>query len=479
MVYVLLVVIVLAASLITGSAAAFFFSLIILLIGEVFCRNTKSGRPGDARLVFNITFIVYTLLILIRIFDMAIPDPAFDSLFKTGGDEDGFFEKSQIAAMQGSFFDAVPNITNTLLMNYSAVETVLMCPGYHMYIGLIGYLAEVLFDGNAVIVQLLGSVLFSCLLSVELFKILALYVPSKRARHYAILGALCTGFVFYGTELLRDIHITFFYALMFYIILQPYSKRNLIRLFIIMLITASFRVGSALFMVLFILYYLYRKFRKNKGPVLYRKIKSNKVTLIYRKYKHNKVAILTVVAIVAGVAAFAALPVLRDSLDRILLFSTRTVERITDQENSYLLVLYKLPTPIKELAVIASTYMTPFTSWNQLEMPSNIFHITHRFMIVIYEFYWFLVVWLTTKWCVVNKKVKTMPKLMLMLLILALVYLFISTSDFTVRRTMCMYPLMYLCYVYLKEHKISRKQFKNDLYLPLAFYGLGFIVFVL
>lgn len=457
MVYVFLLAVVLVASLSTGSFAAFFFSLVILSIGELFCRKTKAGRPNDAKKVFYITFIVYTLLVLVRIWDMNIPDPMFDTLFKTGGDEDGFFEKSQIAAKQSSFFDAVPNITNTLLTSLPVIDiqSIVGCPGYHMYIGLIGYIATLFFDGNAVIVQLLGSVLFSCLLAVELFKILSLYLPSKKSANYALLGMFCTAFLFYGVSLLRDIHIAFLYSLVFYIILQPFRKGNLIKLVVILLITASFRIGSGLFIILFVLYYIYRRFSKSK-------------------------VLVSILALLGLIIAFLSIySVFNDAFDRLMGFSSKTEEIVMEGDKSPMQIFYSLPTPFKEIAIISSSYLTPFMSWQRLSLSDNVFHTIYNFTIVVYEFFWFLVMWLTTKWCVLNKNFTKLPKQLNILLIIVLFYLFVSTSEFSVRRTMCMYPIIYLCFVYLRTLIISKRQLLKDLYLPLVFYLMGVFVFLI
>ena len=455
MLYLLLTLTILAASFITGSFAAAVFSIIIIAIGYIYCKETRIGCSKDAQTVYFVTFVVVTILILVRVADIGISETNYENLFKTGGDEDGYFEKSQIAAKQSSFWAAVPNITNTLLTSYVGDPiSFITSPGYHMYLGLVGYISNHLFYGNDIIVQLLGSCLFGCLLSVILFKILALYFPSHKARNYALIGIIFTAFMHYSASLLRDIHITFFFGLIFYIILQPFSIKNLTKAILIILLTASFRVWSALFMIVFISYYLYRRF-------------------------NNKMVTVVFISLIALVFIFImALPLIDDAMERLLIASRNFESKIVE-ESGYLQILNSFPTPIKETAIIASSFITPFTAWNELSLSDNLFHTIFKFTIVVYEFSWFLIIWLTVKWCTINKGLKKLPSLLLWLLIIVVAYFYVSTSEFTVRRTMCMYPLIYLAFVYLKEYAISKKQFKKDLYLPLAFYVLGVVLFVI
>lgn len=456
MLYIFLVLTILAVSFITGSIAAACFSIIILVIGFIYCNKTKAGKPSDAQKVFLVSFVVFYILALIRVLDIGIYDSSFDTIFKSGGDEDDFFEISQIAAKQSSFYDAVPNITNTLIHSFSGdLVSVMMAAGYHMYIGFIGFISGHFFDGNVIIVQLLGSCLFGCLLSVVLYKTIALYLPSKKSMKYALLGTLCTAFLYYSVCLLRDIHVSFFFALVFYTILQPFSKKNIIKLIILVLITASFRVWSAIFMSVFVLFYL------------------------YNRIKTNKLAVIVLSGVALIIVFISALPLLGGAVERLLVAS-RNIESRTVEESGYLQILYGLPTPVKELAIIASSYLTPFTAWNELSTSNNLYHSIFTFTIVVYEFFWFFVVWLTTKWCIFNKGLKKMPEMLCWLLMIVLGYLFVSSSsDFTVRRTMCMYPIIYLIFVCLKENIIPPKQVRKDCIAPLVFYIAGLIVFVI
>lgn len=455
MLFFVALLVVFIVGLTTSSVAAVGFSFLILAIGLIYCKKTKTGNPKDASNVFLVTFIIFSILALVRIADINIPDYNFDTLFKSGGDEDDFYEMSQIAAKQRSFYAAVPNITNTLLSSFTGDPiSIMMAVGYHMYIGLIGFIASHFFDGNTIIVQLLGSCLFGCLLSVVIYKLLTLYLPSEKSMKYALLGVLCTAFSYYSVCLLRDIHVTFLFALTFYIILRPYNVKNVVKLIIIILLTASFRVWSAIFLSFFALFYFYRRF------------------------KDNKVVVTFLVFLTLVIVAVTAISLIDSALERLLVAS-RNIESRTVEESGYLQLLYRLPIPIRQIAIIASSYMTPFTAWNELRDTNNIYHTIFKFTIVIHEFVLFLVVWLSSKWCIFNKGLKQLPDILFWLLMIVLGYLFVSaSSDFTVRRTMCMYPLIYLAFVYLKENVVSKKRLKKDLFLPLSFYILGFVLFV-
>lgn len=434
----------------TGSFAAMLFSILILIIGKKYCNTCSPHIRTQAEKVFYITLIVYLILAIIRSSDIAIPDAINDSLFKSGGDEDDFYEKTQIAAKQS--FSGLLNINSILLSYFGPLA--ISCVGYNYYFSFIAFFAENVLDGNAVIVQLLGSVLPASLLSVVIFKTIALYVRKEKALRYALFSSLCTPFVYYSVCLLRDIHVAFLFSLIIYLVLLPYKKKNLCRIVLIILLIASFRVWSALFASLFVVYYIYRQYKQKKGVI---------------------VVLSFFLLVIAAAMAFSVM----DSVQERLAMLSRNVEYKVVDNSSYLTRIFALPTPIKELVIILSSYFTPFTAWNELSSDFNLYHNIFKLTIVVYEFFSFFVVWLFLKWIFVNKGLKELHESLIVLLVMVFAYFFFSASEFTVRRTMCMFPIIYLSYINIRDNRITTKQYMRDIIPPFVFYAIGFVVFVI
>lgn len=136
--------------------------------------------------------------------------------------------------------------------------------GYVFYIGILAYIAETFLDGNNLLCQFMGSVLFGSLFSIVLYKIFLLYIDGKKAFKYVLLFSLCSVVFSYGFLFLRDVVILFFYASIQYIVLRKFTVRNLVGLILLSFIVFQLREEHGLFSIVFIAYYIYKAFRKIK-----------------------------------------------------------------------------------------------------------------------------------------------------------------------------------------------------------------------
>lgn len=66
-------------------------------------------------------------------------------------------------------------------------------------------------DGNNLLYQFMGSVLFGSLFSIVLYKIFLLYIDGKKAFKNVLIFSLCSVVFSYGFLFLRDVVILFFY----------------------------------------------------------------------------------------------------------------------------------------------------------------------------------------------------------------------------------------------------------------------------
>lgn len=119
-------------------------------------------------------------------------------------------------------------------------------------------------DGNNLLYQFMGSVLFGSLFSIVLYKIFLLYIDGKKAFGYVLIFSLCSVVFSYGFLFLRDVVILFFYVSILYIVLRKFTVRNLVGLILLSFIVFQLREEHGLFSLVFIAYYIYKAFRKIK-----------------------------------------------------------------------------------------------------------------------------------------------------------------------------------------------------------------------
>lgn len=445
---IIALLVILLTLLCSGSFASFLMASLIYAIGHVFCSSIKNNQRDKAKLLFNIVFSCLTLFACIHYLDTVVSWNSFAYDWK---DEYKFWllseEISQYSTIKNLFYDCFTyrNIGGGLIDN----------PGYVFYVGSLALISENWLDGNNLLLQFLGSVMFGSLSSIVLYKIFLLYFDSKKAFKYVLTFSLCSVAFSYGFVFLRDISIFFFFALIIYFVHKKFKVYYLVLLILLSFITFQLRFEHGLFSVIFIGVYLYKSFRKVKIMIPFFIIIA--VFILYKYFIES----------------------IDSALKTMEMYSEFT-ENSAQEEGGLSIYIFRLPPIIKEIVLFLYVGMKPMPPWGDLISSPNIFKGIISLHTIIYELFWFLVYYLTFKWLVLNRKIKELPMDLIILIIVSIVFIVLNLSNPNHRRIMAVYPIIYIVYCYTKEYILTKQYVKNDkLYMSIIWVVLIILYLVI
>lgn len=396
-----------------AGVAAFSFSIFILTIGIFLCCINKYSKK-DAFIVYGITFIYYVSFALIHYLSISkynifvYPDEAY--FFKTMVD---IGAKDSVSDIFIEIYRSSYNYGN---------------PGYITYLGTVGLVLKNMFGSFNEMSAFLSSVLFGTLASVVMFNLLHLY-SIKQPLLCAVLFMLFSPFSEFSVVLLRDIHIAFFYLCGFYIILKPYSIKNILLLFLLTIAIWQFRMEHGLFFIVFIIYYLYISF------IRYR------VILI----PFGIIFGLTLIPFYFGF--------ITEALSNYTLYSDRqSTIGLGIQDDSLSRFIFAMPHPFRELLSLIDQQLQPFPPYYFIISSDNVYQQIFGILSVLYSTFWFVVIFSTIKLILFNKSLKYLSSNMRLLLFIVLIFLIANTSEINVRRVMCVYPIIYFIYLIMNNN---------------------------
>lgn len=436
--FVLVLLTAIVATTVSGSLSVMFFCVFSYFVGLLLCSTIECKDRIRGYKVLNIVFSVITMFAVFHYMDASVD---WYNFAQEGNDEYKFWMSSEKHAHY-------PSISQIYIDSYTTYYDLLDTKGYVCYIGIIAYLAERYFDGNNLLLQLLGSVLFGTFISVILYKILLLYFNSRKSFKYALLYSLCSAVVYYSFKYYRDIHIAFFYVLSLYVLLDKFSIKGVVVLLCSIVIVWQLRQEHGIFLITFLTYYIYYFIKKN--------------TLI---------TILFFVILV--LVFFVYFSDVYDSVMRRMAgYEVSSYMSEALKENSFGAVIYKFPSPIKEVLLVINSQIRPFPSWHLLVESKNIYSAIVSLVDIVRGIFWFVIVSSIFVWLFAYKAMKKIPLNFKYLMLIVLVFLFANTSNMTERRLICVYPMIFLLYVWLKENVISYKAYfttkKHTVYLYIS-----------
>lgn len=408
----------------TGSFSAFFFSIFTWLVGYFFCLSIPRKARVDARKVLNTTLFVYIIFALCYYLGIEFN---WSDFARDGRDEYLFWIESEQFAHYHSFYDIIQDC----VIDQIHIEN----EAFLFYIGALAYFSEVCLDGNHLFLQFIGTVFWSILTIGMIYKILLLYFNSKIASYYTLLYSLCSIILGYSCVLLRDIHIGFFYAYTLYIVLKGFSLKGLLILIINLLIVLQFRYESGFFLSVFVIYYLYERYKNN---FLFLAIGGVLLCFIFIELFMDKFL---------GIQA---------SMNNYIEYTDAAV---ASNKDSLALAFYKLPSPLREVMIVIYSQIQPFPSWMPLSGSTNLFSAICNMHFIVRAFFWYFITSTVFFVLVCQRKIKDMPSVFKYLLMIVLVFLVANTSNMADRRIMCVYPIIYLVYVWIRKTLISVSDF--------------------
>lgn len=206
--------------------------------------------------VYNLLFVIGGIyLISCRLFMVA---KGYAFLFAS--DTPGYFLPLTKAFIGDSFIESMASIWgNYELLGYFK-------PGYFTYTVLFGYINQWV-GGELYVSLMISTLLVYSMSGVVFFRLLTLNnFSNDKSAKYAVIVFCCSIIFFYSSQILRDIHILLIYLLVILYTFKPISFANIVRMILLTVICATFRIESALFLVMVLLSYTYVSSRqKNKS----------------------------------------------------------------------------------------------------------------------------------------------------------------------------------------------------------------------
>lgn len=420
---VLVLLVMISAALVSSSLSVLFFSLFVFFLSHIYCFSIEKKNRDSGRQLLNILLIFLTLSATLHFLDTVVDYEEFAVDWR---DEYKFWvisnELSRLPSISDIFKESYSNWI------YGGL------PGYAFYIGSIGHIAEVYFDGNNLLLQFFGSVLWSALSSIVIYKIFLLYFNKKDSFNNALTFSTLSVVFAYSFVFLRDIIIVFFYSLTFYIIVKKFTLSGLVKLLIIAFLTWQIRFEHGLFIFAFIGFYLYVRF------------------------KHYKLMLPITISVLSFVFLYLFYDMFFSAINTIEKYQTFSTVSALEVDDSIGKYIFKAPSPFKEMLMIVNSQIQPFPSWYSLSNSTNIFQVAANILPIIYSLFWFVIMFSLIKYTLFLKAYKSLSSPLKLISLIVLLFVFvISIGSGTARRIMCVYPFIYLIYCFFTKNINSKK----------------------
>lgn len=315
--------------------------------------------------------------------------------------------------------------------------------GYFGYLIPFAFLSEYL-DANLYISLQFSTLLIASLSSVIIFKLfLVNNFNSKRAYKYTIIICLFSIVFFYSTQILRDIHVMFFYLLGIYLTFKKeLSLINLIKIFIVIFVSCTLRLETGLFLFSLIPVYL---------------------LLTMQESKKRNIAVITS-TLIAVLGVFLSSIYLNQIINTFMANNEIYLE--SDKGDGIIGNLQKIPFLGPPLSVIYNAAQPlPFWSKYQPSLADNrpeLYNIMTFPLSFASLFNWIALIFILA--FLINKKIRLkilqrVPKPLLYQLYLGAFYLLIQSAVIDKRRIMAYYVIFYiLFYIIYTNIKVRDRQ---------------------
>lgn len=406
-----------SAALVVSGVTLLMGGLMVLLFG-------KSTRERENMLtVMLVSFLFITFATILQHLDYMA-----DYISFSNQSNDNY--KFYLASIDGEHASSINGIFNECVIQNIHFEN----GGYYFYIKLLSFLATKYSDGNHILLQQLGTALPSIMSSVVLYAIVAKYCPAKKTIGYSCFFMVLSPLILHSVGIHRDALIALFYFILIYLWLCK---------------DFSLKVGALQVLLALILYYL----REQHGLFA---LSFVVVSSISARKQNRLVYVVAVGALIAIFGATYLYDMISSSYSETNEFYNEFhSDRLSGLSSGIGRFVYMLPSPLKELAQVLFLQLR-FPPWLALSEANNPSAILLGFLSFSVAFYWFYV-FAGTVYSIAKKGIKSLPTKLMYGLLLLFAFLFLSSSNLDSRRVVCMYPLMYVAFVFYKEHRLSRR----------------------
>jgi len=307
--------------------------------------------------------------------------------------------------------------------------------GVAYWYGVITYIAN-LYGENSVLVQKFGVSFVAALIPMAMYGISRLYFSSKVSFQITLLYGFFSFIPYFASTLLRDTHIALMFILSMYLILKKVSLLNILLLSIFIFFSYTLREQTGVFMLGFVSIYFFVMIEN---------------TINSRAIKFSVYIMLLLILI----AIVFSLDFLFDMLNQTSSSSAQR-SQAGASAGSMGAKIAKLPFGLNILALFGFGQIQPFP-------PSFIFKGGHKGLLeltylmagILWIYGWVFLLYGIFK----VKILKTLDLKLLLLFVFSMLYItLISVIDFSQRKQMAVYPIVFLLMVmsYLKIETSKR-----------------------
>ncbi len=366
-------------------------------------RNNKTAFK-----LYNVVFIVYSLLALVVSYSFTIqdffhisdPSRYLDFFINS---TNVFWDKERIVACYLEFTDS-----NAL---------------HNAYLNNIAVYANNSLGGITVYGLTLCHTIWGALSSVVLYRILARRLDKKKAYSLTLVFAFCSLFMFYSTVIIRDIIICFFFLVAFDIVDQKFSLSGVIKLLLIVFIVWGVRLYSGLFSIVFLCYYFYKRmYNSTFRPI---------ATFVF--------AIILIIASGSILASDIATQTMTEMQEYAELTAERSAGGMVSKFQS-------LPPGISHLAIVFFMMIRPLPPFSVYLGVETFSHFLMSTMLLVAGFFWFLLFYSLCYQLFVKKHIFKIPFDKIVLLVVGLVFMLANASHPDIRRMLPVFPILYVQY---------------------------------
>lgn len=448
------IILVLLATIYYNNLSIIIFWFIFFFLGIKILPKGALGRlTTDLISVFAIPFCAYTIFTLLTVY-IFVQNPLNDYFLAS----DSLLYWRNLGNVH-TLKDVLDQYNSNLGPHWGNINKYRF---FNLISLLLAYLSN-LIDKNDIIVQTFQGVFLGALSNSYLYQMLKQYTNNRFAYKASLLfGLLCFVFTF-SSVYTRDIHIYFLYTLAGYLVINyKRVKYVILKLSILCIITFFFRFESGIFMLLFLMLYLYLKSQKNK-------------------------AIILVIAAVIPICAFLTISVLKTASDTLDYYSSLQEGQAGQAADKASLArtFSNLPIGLKQvaLAIISQTDPVPFyrytkappgtddmlaKSFSMYRLPQG---VSGLFWVMVWSILLYTLFW-------TEFKLKKLPREVFVMFIISVLFILITTADINVRRTICVYPFIYLVsmYAYFRlPHRKKLNSIRFGIIILALLYGFYFI----
>lgn len=396
---------ILVCAVIDNSFAAFVAGLFIITVCVVMCQTvTKACRSGAYKTLLAVLPVyIISAFIFSLSFDKGRCFSVSDSMRYLEYYQNSTDYTREIGYLYDTYFRFTDNngLYNTYIQCWAAIG--------NRHLG-----------GATVFYMTLAQTLFGVLSSIILYRIISDRYPEKAVKLTATFSC-CSLFLFYSSVIIRDITVALFFLYALDYLTKEFKISRFFLLILFGFIVWGIRLYSGLFYFIFPVSYLALRITKGVG-------------------KRTTIIMLMVLGLMMlPVVAVTALgEQTQAELEQYDEFSANR------NENGLFNRLSKLPLGAKQLAITLFSQISPFPPHSLLKSSSTFSQFYMGLDHIVYEIFWFFVVFMLAYLCIIKGKYKLLSREELILLMIALLYIVVNTAHPDIRRMMPVYPIIYL-----------------------------------